>query len=82
MKKLTKIKLINWMYFVNSTIEISGNTLITGVNASGKSTIIDALQYLLMGGIRGVKFNSAANEQGKRTLEGYLRGKISTEGQE
>lgn len=81
MKKLTKIKLINWMYFVNSTIEISGNTLITGVNASGKSTIIDALQFLFMGGIKGVKFNSAANEQGKRTLEGYLRGKISTEGQ-
>lgn len=82
MKKLTKIKLINWMYFVDSTIEISGNTLITGVNASGKSTIIDALQFLFMGGIRGVKFNSAANEQGKRTLEGYLRGKISIEGQE
>lgn len=82
MKKLTKIKLINWMYFVDSTIEISGNTLITGVNASGKSTIIDALQFLFMGGIRGVKFNSAANEQGKRTLDGYLRGKISTEGQE
>lgn len=82
MKKLTKIKLINWMYFVDSTIEISGNTLITGVNASGKSTIIDALQFLFMGGIKGVKFNSAANEQGKRTLDGYLRGKISTEGQE
>jgi len=82
MKKLTKIKLVNWMYFVDSTIEISGNTLITGVNASGKSTIVDALQFLFMGGIRGVKFNSAANEQGKRTLDGYLRGKISTEGQE
>jgi energy-coupling factor transporter ATP-binding protein EcfA2 len=71
------------MYFENQTIEINGNTLITGLNACGKSTIIDALEYLLMGSVQGCKFNSAAiYERGARTLIGYLRGKISTEEQE
>ncbi|NLB85340.1 MAG: AAA family ATPase, partial [Acholeplasmataceae bacterium] len=37
MKKLTKIKLINWHLFSNQTIEINNNTLISGENGSGKS---------------------------------------------
>jgi uncharacterized protein YPO0396 len=78
-KTLTKIKLINWMYFENVTIEIDGNTLITGTNASGKSTIIDALQYLLVGGRQKSKFNTAADESGKRTLEGYVRATVNTD---
>jgi energy-coupling factor transporter ATP-binding protein EcfA2 len=78
-KTLTKIKLMNWMYFENVTIDIEGNTLITGTNASGKSTIIDALQYLLVGGRQKSRFNTAADESGRRTLEGYVRGTVNTD---
>lgn len=78
--KLTKIKLINWHIFHNNTIELDGNTLITGENASGKSTLMDAIYYVLSGG-DDKHFNKAANELGKRDLESYIRGKIGSENQ-
>lgn len=78
--KLVKIKLINWHIFTNSTISMDGNTLITGENASGKSTLMDAIYYVLSGG-DDKHFNKAANELGKRDLESYLRGKLGSENQ-
>lgn len=80
MKKLVKIRLINWHMFYDRTIEIKGNTLLTGENGSGKSTLLDAIQYVLTGG--KAKFNVAANENAKRKLEGYIRGKLGVEGKE
>ena len=59
--KLVKMKLINWHIFSNHTIEFNGNTLITGENACGKSTVLDALYYVLSGGDTK-HFNKAANE--------------------
>jgi uncharacterized protein YPO0396 len=82
MKKLTKIKLVNWHLFSNQTIDIQGNTLISGENGSGKSTLLDAVQYLLVGGRGGVKFNVAATDDAKRTLDGYVRGRIGAENKE
>lgn len=82
MKKLTKIKLINWHLFTDQTIKIDGNTLISGENGAGKSTLLDALQYLLVGGKSGAKFNIAATDDAKRTLEGYVRGRIGAENKE
>ncbi|CCV64190.1 conserved hypothetical protein [Alteracholeplasma palmae J233] len=82
MKKLTKIKLVNWHLFTNQTIEIKDNTLISGENGSGKSTLLDALQYLLVGGKSGVKFNIAATDEARRSLEGYIRGRIGAENKE
>ena len=82
MKKLTKVKLVNWHLFSNQTIDIQGNTLISGENGSGKSTLLDAIQYLLVGGRGGVKFNVAATDDAKRTLEGYVRGRIGAENKE
>src|SRR5690606_21038715 len=82
MKRLTKIKLLNWHLFSDQTIEINDNTLISGENGSGKSTLLDALQYILVGGRSGVKFNIAATDEAKRTLEGYIRGRIGAENKE
>ena len=76
--KLTKIKLINWHIFTNETIELKGNTLITGENASGKSTLMDAIYYVLSGGDQK-NFNKAASEGGRRNLETYIRGKLGSE---
>lgn len=81
MKRLTKIKLINWHGFYDETIDVSGSILFTGDNGSGKSTIIDALYFLLTGGEEN-KFNTAANESTKRTVETYMRGRVGTEGRE
>ena len=79
MKRLTKILLINWHMFTCSEIDIANNVLITGHNGAGKSTLLDAVQYVLTGG--KTKFNLAANEEGNRKLEGYVRGKLGTESQ-
>ena len=76
--KLKKIKLINWHIFTNNTIEVDGNILITGENASGKSTLMDAIYYVLSGGDQ-YHFNKAANEGGQRNLETYMRGKRGSE---
>lgn len=78
-KHLSKIKLINWMYFTNTTIFSNGNTIITGMNASGKSTIVDAIQLALIADKRKVKFNNAADAEGKRDVKSYVAGEINTE---
>ena len=73
MKKLTKILLVNWLYFSKQIIEVSDVNFLTGKNGAGKSTIIDALQIVLLGETKAGNFNQAANEKSQRTLDGYLR---------
>jgi len=80
MKKLTKIRLINWHFFANETIHVKNNTLITGQNATGKSTIVDAVAFILTAGDQ--IFNLAANEKSKRDLRGYVKCKLGIDNQE
>ena len=80
MKKLTKVRLINWHYFSNETIDIQNNTLITGQNATGKSTIVDAIAFVLTAGDQ--IFNLAANDKSKRDLRGYVKCKLGMDNQE
>jgi len=81
MKQLTRIRLINWHLFENTTITCHGTTYLIGVNGAGKSTILDAVQFALVGGQRDIRFNQAAVAGGKRTLASYVRGELGTEGQ-
>ncbi|MFA6377313.1 MAG: SbcC/MukB-like Walker B domain-containing protein [Acholeplasmataceae bacterium] len=76
MKTLTKIRIINWHYFWNETIDVKPIVFLTGVNGSGKSTLIDALEVVLLGDTTGRSFNKAAMEKSSRTLRGYLKGEI------
>ena len=73
MKKLKKILLINWLYFSKELIKVDDINFLTGKNGAGKSTVIDALQIVLLGETNSRNFNQAANEKSQRTLEGYLR---------
>lgn len=81
MKLLTRIRLVNWHLFENATISCQGTTYFVGVNGAGKSTVLDAVQFALVGGQRDVRFNQAALAGGKRTLASYVRGELGTEGQ-
>lgn len=81
MKNLTRIRLVNWHLFENTTINCQGTTYFIGINGAGKSTILDAVQFALVGGQRDVRFNQAALSGGKRTLASYVRGEMGTEGQ-
>lgn len=80
MKLLKKLVLINWHYFWNEVIDFENINFLTGKNAAGKSTIIDAFQLLLLGDTNGHFFNKAANEKSSRTIKGYLRGEIGDDG--
>lgn len=73
MKKLKEILLINWLYFSKQLIEVGDVNFLTGKNGAGKSTVIDALQIVLLGETNARNFNQAANEKSQRTLDGYLR---------
>ena len=77
-KRLTKIQLIKWHYFTNETITVEGSVLFSGENASGKSTILDAIQLVLT--TNSTRFNPAANEKSRRDLRGYVRCKTGEEG--
>ena len=77
MKKLTRVKLINWHRFTNNTIEFENSTLISGENGAGKSTLLDAIQFVVT--CTTNYFNKAAHENGKRKLTGYIRCKTGRE---
>lgn len=81
MKIIQKLRLINWHYFSNTTTDIKNITFLTGPNGTGKSTIIDALQILILGTTRPENFNKAANEKGKsgRNLLSYLKGQTGVD---
>lgn len=77
MKKLTRMKLINWHRFTDSTIEFGQSTLLSGENGAGKSTLLDAIQFVVTCSTN--HFNKAAHENGKRKLTGYIRCKTGKE---
>ena len=77
MKKLTRMKLINWHRFTNCVIDFGSSTLISGENGAGKSTLLDAIQFVVS--CSANSFNKAAHENGKRKLTGYIRCKTGKE---
>lgn len=77
MKKLTRMRLINWHRFYDETIDFGDSTLISGENGAGKSTLLDAMQFVLTCSTN--HFNKAAHENGKRNLTGYIRCKTGRE---
>ena len=77
MKRLKRMLLVNWYFFQKEVIEFDTLTFLTGKNGTGKSTIIDALQLVLLSDTSGGFFNKSANGKSRRSLIGYLRGELS-----
>ena len=75
-KTATKLLLVNWSRFQNEPVRLEGSTLFTGVNGTGKSTILDAMTYLLTG---NTQFNKAAKDR-DRTVIAYVRGDTKSNG--
>ena len=76
MKKLNRLLLINWHYFSKQIVDLGEINFLTGANTAGKSTVIDALQVVLMGETRSSAFNRAASKKSERTLKSYLIGSM------
>ena len=75
-KVATGLWLINWSRFTNVRMKLDGSTLITGNNGTGKSTVLDAITYLLTG---NTHFNIAAKDR-DRSVAAYVRGDTHSEG--
>ena len=81
MKRLSRMLLIHWYTYDRELIEFGNLNFLTGNTASGKSTIIDALQLVLLGDTNGNFFNKAANDKSVRTLKSYLFGENGDDGE-
>ena len=77
MKKLVRLVLINWYRLEQVSIEIKGHTAFIGPNASGKSSLLDAIQAVLVGGSKQWwSPNASAGEKSTRSLKDYCLGVV------
>ena len=72
MIEMTRLRLINWHNFQDNCIPFRMVTYLIGVNAVGKTTIMDAIRYCLT---TNKDFNAAGNRKSTRTLQGSVHGK-------
>lgn len=80
MMTLAAARLVNWHYFSDELVPIGNLCLFTGDNGSGKTTIVDAIQYTLAADLRKARFNAATGDRkGGRDLAGYARCKLGTD---
>ena len=59
---ITKLRLKNWKSFKDSTLYIDPLTVLIGVNASGKSNILDAFDFLKKLFTPSYSFTDAVND--------------------
>lgn len=81
MKRLTRIIMVNWYLFDAKQWDVKGDVALIGKNGSGKSSFIDALQLVLLGGNKTDWFpNAKASEKKKsRDVRSYILGLIKDE---
>ncbi|HKL85196.1 MAG TPA: SbcC/MukB-like Walker B domain-containing protein [Treponemataceae bacterium] len=77
---LQRVRLVNWHYFQDAIVPVGNFCLLSGDNGSGKSTIVDAIQFVMASDLRKVRFNAAASDRrGGRDLAGYIRCKLGSD---
>jgi uncharacterized protein YPO0396 len=73
---LTRIHAINW-YGYRDSFDVNGDALIAGITGSGKSVLMDLIQYVLVADQRKTRYNqSATGERSTRDLIGYCLGDV------
>ncbi|MEW8488607.1 MAG: SbcC/MukB-like Walker B domain-containing protein [Candidatus Thiodiazotropha endolucinida] len=77
MKRLVRLLLVNWYRLEQVSIDINGHTAFIGPNASGKSSLLDAIQAVLVGGSKQWwSPNASAGEKSTRSLRDYCLGVV------
>lgn len=81
---MTNIALVNWHTYGILDVAVEGQTIgLIGENGHGKSTVLDACQVALTGGIESVKLNKRASGAAakdapteKRSIHSYCLGRL------
>lgn len=76
MLSLSQIVLHNWHRFTHHRIHVQDSLYLAGHNGSGKSSVLDAIQTVLIAHQNRVRFNSSAQDRSQRSLDSYVRGKM------
>jgi len=81
MKKLIRIRVVQFFLYEMRDVEVGMNCGIFGANGSGKSSLLDAVQIVMLGanesrGSAGVAFNAQADESNRnsRNIRSYCLG--------
>ncbi|WP_175779630.1 SbcC/MukB-like Walker B domain-containing protein [Burkholderia anthina] len=81
MKKLIRIRVVQFFLYEMRDVEVGTNCGIFGANGSGKSSLLDAVQIVMLGanesrGSAGVAFNAQADESNhnSRNIRSYCLG--------
>lgn len=77
--ELGNLGLVQWYLNDVKDISIKGNVFITGANGAGKSSALDAVQLVLVGGDESsLSFNARAqaDEKSKRSIKDYCLGTL------
>lgn len=73
--RLKTVRLINFHNFTDAEIEVRGHLFLVGDNATGKTTVLDAVQWVLSGG-QDLEFNAAASFWGTKDEARTLKGAV------
>ncbi|MBI4425131.1 MAG: hypothetical protein HY554_15475, partial [Elusimicrobia bacterium] len=73
--QLKTIRLVNFHNLTDAEIPVRGHLFLVGDNASGKTTVLDAVQWVLSGG-QDLEFNAAASLWGRKEEGRTLRGAV------
>jgi hypothetical protein len=72
--QLTRLHAINW-YGYRDSFDVTGNVLIAGIRGSGKSILMDLVQFVVIANHQKIRYNlSATGDKSTRDLKGYCLG--------
>lgn len=74
--EITRVHAINWWGYCDS-LDLGGNVLLAGVTGSGKSTLMDLIQLVLVGDQRSQYNTSATGKASERDLKSYCLGDLN-----
>jgi len=81
MYRLSRIVMVNWYLFEAEEWELRGNVALLGKNGTGKSSFIDAMQLVMLGG-HGTDWHpnaKASDYKRTRDIRGYILGLVKDE---
>ena len=75
---LSRVVAVNWRGF-RQFLDLDGNIVVAGAFGTGKTALLDLIQYVLVGGSHASFYRAARGRASGRTLVGYCLCDTNTE---